>query len=116
MYTETIEHIFYECFIIRNFWFSVIELWNNQMNKPIVLSCRNIILGYNVENVAEHITENIFILYVKKYIYNCKMSENPPTVTHFINFLSSSLRIIQVVNSPFKVEYEKLKNFATANV
>ena len=58
---ETIEYLFYECFIIKNFRFALIKLWNQLLNREVELNCKTVILGYSVENINGQVVDNIFI-------------------------------------------------------
>ena len=68
MQIETIEHIFFECNVVRNFWLKLTDLWNECMDNNISFTCKDILLGYDVNNWKKYIAENILIMYAKKYI------------------------------------------------
>lgn len=48
MYMETIEHVFFECLDVRNFWLSLVERWNRYYDNPINICCKDVLLGYEV--------------------------------------------------------------------
>ena len=116
MYVETIEHIFYECLEVKNFWLNLTTLWNRSLDRDIEINCKNILLGYKIDNAEEYIIDNIFILYAKKYIYKCKMDEKQPNVHSFKQYMKSCMNIILLTNYVYKSEYEQIRNFITENV
>ena len=74
MNPETIEHLFFECFTVKNFWFKLIEQYGNYVQLNLSITCSNVILKYDIAGDFDNQVINILILYGKKFIYNCKMN------------------------------------------
>jgi len=82
LYSETLEHLFYECIQLHTLWRYVANICSEWCNTVISFDCRDIILGYNVhENqTMNNMVINKLILYCKYYIVQCKYSEKVPNV------------------------------------
>ena len=95
LYIESIEHLFYECIVVKNFWLRVCELWNRYVEQTIHLTCNEVIIGYCPQNFSDNIvfTINLVILYGKKYVYNCKYYEKPINVTAFVEYVKECINI-----------------------
>ena len=96
MFEETIEHLFYQCNIVRNFWFSVFDMWNASHDKQIDVKLKDIILGYNVDNVPiSDVSKavNMIILYGKSYIFKCKVDGQKIHFTLFQHYLKNAMEI-----------------------
>ena len=115
MYTETIEHIFFECIVVKNFLLKLTDLWNEYMDNGINISftCKEILLGYDVKNWTNCIAEDILIMYAKKYIYACKMNEKNPEIRMFKYFMQSNMNIIRQTNFKFNIECMNILNVIT---
>ena len=50
VYKESITHLFYECFCVKNLWFDINNRLNNIESVVVDLTCKDIILGCNVEH------------------------------------------------------------------
>jgi len=82
--TETIEHFFYECTIIKNIWFKLADLLNTT---PFTL--RDILLGDpNIESSVRHI-----ILIAKEHIYQSKLNLSDPNFNQIINAIKRTITI-----------------------
>ena len=51
MHVKTIAHLFYECFITKEFWFNLIEVWNGSHTRRLKINCKSVLVGYNVTQV-----------------------------------------------------------------
>ena len=69
---ETLEHLFYDCQIVREFWNSIGQWIHAALGITIPITIRNILLGIPEKKAK---VMNWFILHVKKYIYNMKIQE-----------------------------------------
>ena len=78
MYPETIEHLFYDCFIIKNFWFNLFELWNGNFHKNIHIEKFHVTFGLENDEDCNFDMENIFILYVKNIFINARWKKLCP--------------------------------------
>ena len=79
MYVETIEHLFFDCTHVRNIWFDIeLKLYLVEKIK-ISLTVSDIIFGYNISSEstfsAQNVNINTVLLYVKNYIWKCKIAE-----------------------------------------
>ena len=113
MFIETIEHLFYECMIVRNFWLNITGMWNMYFSKNVTFTCKDIMVGYNLNNLEEHVCENILILYVKHYIYVCKLGERLPQISSFAKYIQSKVGIVLKTDCTNRTDYEQLFEFIT---
>ena len=60
--TQTIEHVFFECKKIKTFWLQIIDLWNNYNNTRVILSVKDVILGYKFQDLKSNKALNIILL------------------------------------------------------
>ena len=70
LYVQSVKHLYWDCLIIKNFWFAVKSWMCNQHDIRITLNPKLIFLGYFEE--ANFKTINSVILYGKLYISKCK--------------------------------------------
>ena len=70
MHVETIEHLFYESYVIETFWFNLIDGWNRSHTSSLNINCKSILLHYNVSNSKES-------------IYRYKVEEKQPYMNSF---------------------------------
>ena len=61
---ETLEHLFYECLIVKNFWLKIIDEWQNFKGSELKIDGKHVLLGY-IDMPGEWIEENILIMYAK---------------------------------------------------
>ena len=83
---QTLEHLFWECTIVKNFW-TQIDLWmksNFAHCANLNLSREFVIFGYD-ENVKADKAADIFILLAKFHIYVSKLNNSLPNLLAFIN-------------------------------
>ena len=85
LYEEGVEHLFFECIIVKNFWLNLMSEYNSRFDMNFKLTCKDVIFGYDLENVkkAEIMAINIIILYAKYFIYRCKLEGRPPLMNNF---------------------------------
>ena len=50
MHVKTIEHLFYECFVVKTFWFNLIKVRNRSHTRILEINYKSILFGYNVNN------------------------------------------------------------------
>ena len=91
LYDQTIEHLFFDCFVIMNFWLQVSNLLKKKKLLTNILSRRDIILEYQLDKKMPDLTINQVILYCKRFIFICKSDTNRLTLQNFINFTISHL-------------------------
>ena len=79
LYSQSLHHLFFDCLTVRDFWFSVIRIFNiNNVNKQDVL------LGNN--DLDDQC--NKILMYGKHYIYNCKLNDVSPNINAFVNLVN----------------------------
>ena len=85
LYTETIQHMFYECNTIRNFWFKVEEYLQDSLNIRVVLLEKDILYCHSdQEDKKLYSLINKTILLGKHFIYKSKLKEKEITPLEFI--------------------------------
>ena len=104
---ETIEHLFYECQVVQEFWNCVSQWIHNVRGITIPMTIRNILLGIPEKKAK---VENWLILQVKQYIYSMKMQEKKLNIFALQNIIICKLLIekfILLKNCQFK-EYDNI--------
>ena len=78
LYSQSLHHLFFYCFTVRDFWFSVMRIFNITVNKQDVL------LGNkDLDNQS-----NKILMYANHYIYNCKLNDVLPNINAFENIVN----------------------------
>ena len=90
---ETIQHLFWECTYVQEFWNSTISLINNKLNVNIQLTVQDVIFGK--DNVADII--NMVILLGKSYIYQQRVNNSRPIYTGFISFMKYYQKMEKII-------------------
>ena len=70
----------------------------------------SVLIGYEIMT-TEHRMLNIFIMYAKKYIYNCKMNVRAPCITEFRKYLKSCVDVLMHLDCKYKNEYALIAEF-----
>ena len=113
---QTIEHLILECPYIKNFWIKLLEFWNVCNNKyNIQYSMKDILFGYNTDDITMHKPLNTLILQAKAYIYNCHLKEKSVNLPEFFVHLKYyvSIYILATKNtSEYKIVQE-IKKFVS---
>ena len=105
--TETMEHLFFECQVVKEFWNSVCQWIYNVLGIIIPITICNILFGIP-ERHAKVI--NWFILQVKQYIYSMKIQEKKLNIYALQNIISGKLAVEKFLlfkNCQFK-EYNNI--------
>jgi len=84
--TETISHIFFDCFFSNSFWNKICEKIIYKLNSCVCLSLeyREIILGFLT---VEMDLLNYTIILGKTYLWTCRCKEPKPSYSHFERIL-----------------------------
>ena len=97
MEQESIEHLFYECAIVKMFWRQVFAKCNQCINRGIMVSDLKIVMFglYKNETLteAESAAFNLVILLGKSFIWCCKQSGIKVNTVNFQARLSEDLKI-----------------------
>ena len=80
--SETLEHMFFECSIVRTFWLHFMEWWKSENGDKIVLRLKDILLGYEYNQPP--ISLNQAILKAKSYIFKSKLFWSKPSIEIFV--------------------------------
>ena len=86
LYDQTTTHLFFDCLVVKNFWFNVLE-WLESDHEIIL----NIVLSdvlFGVTEIPNDLFINRVIIYAKMYIFNCKCIEIDLTIREFLNLLN----------------------------
>ena len=88
-----LEHEMFDCLVIKNFWYEVMEAWNNLRNHSIVLDLRIVTLGYfcNSDSKYEHIALNYLLLLGKLYVFHQKLKACALSLIEFKHFLATNV-------------------------
>ena len=82
----------------------------NQLSH-IRICCKDVLLGYKVPEWTKYLTENVIILYVKKYVYDCTM--NDTTLNLIACKTYQQIQSIANGNFKYRSEYDSIIEFTT---
>ena len=108
---QDIEHLFWNCIIVKNIWFKFIDAYNEAHSLNIMLTEFDIILGYGHKNekfLSYGRDLNCLILYIKKYIYDCKIGNKNPLWTEPKTYLKYKTGVNVQVKNVKKVYFGKI--------
>ena len=92
-YSETIEHLLFECRTSHNLWLELIDTLNLKGIYPNFLySLENIIFGILPCDESNE-SLNCIILLTKKFIYNCRCKNVIPVMHNLLNYLKFKINI-----------------------
>ena len=100
---DTIEHYFFECHLLANFWNLFSRWWARANGANIHLSTFDIIFGIQ-NNFSDHslYTLNFCIMQAKYTIYQWKLKSNPIQFDNFVTKLRNRIdteKYIYTINS-----------------
>ena len=95
---ETLLHLFWDCFHVKNLWFEISELFQNRCNIILPITVRDIILDSEKEDVST----NLLIILIKYYIYSCRFSVSIPCLAEAINLLKQTYNIEKLSSSFYR--------------
>ena len=109
MFPETIEHLMFECNVVKNFWFTLFNCYNQMKKVNISISCKDIVLYFtNTDYKDEETCVNILILYGKSYLYTCKMAKQEPNILGFTRQMTLNLKILNCIQCKCKEELAQI--------
>ena len=81
---DSIQHLFWECEIIQQYWRLFVELINGKCHTSYRMKVteRLVILG-NDTNIKTDTVFDFILLFAKHYLYQCKMQNCQPNITVF---------------------------------
>ena len=121
---ETIEHIFAECFVVKEIWIEVEKWISGVFNIQTSFDKYSILFG-KYENSTIHRLENLIILFTKQYVFQTKMRSSRPNAMVLKNVLTKRLYIEQFLllkncnyldyNNYWKVLFQNLESSSPTN-
>ena len=103
--SESIEHLFWECTIIKNIWFAISNELNLENIIPnLNLGPKTIILGYVEENCHQK-TFNIFLTLIKYYIFRCRLDNTDPSVMGIKSYVGYQCRIYKNIKNDLNFDF-----------
>ena len=90
-YDQTIEHIYYDCFVIKNFWFQVNTLLKTQNLLTNDLTKRDILLGFELNENEPDLLINQIVLFGKRFIFSCKQNVSRLNLNNFKVYIAYHL-------------------------
>ncbi len=87
LYSQDIEHLIFECMVVKNFWFRVREWLLRQFEIEKTFCLKDIMLGC----LTDCSLINKVVLYGKYYILKCKYQDNMPNIEPFIEYVTVNL-------------------------
>lgn len=101
--TETISHLFVTCQVTRQFLENITE-YLSHLNLGIVLTVKKVLFG---DIVSESMSfQNLMILYIKGYVWNCKYKKTRPNLNHFKRYVKSYLNTLKLVHTFLNTEHD----------
>ena len=103
-HSESIVHLYYDCNIIKNLWFQIFDDLDLRQKIPNLLFEKKIIIfGYNEENHFKK-SFNLFLLYIKYYIYIKKLELTEPNLVgakSYVRYKSKIHNDVETLNWDF---------------
>ena len=89
MYIESIPHLLYECFVVKDIWMQIQVCLSRLKDSEIRLSTKDVILGYSLEQMSpsNHLVNNL-VLHVKYFLWKCKVAGTSPTRKKLKEYIS----------------------------
>merc|ERR1711947_4585 len=94
--TDNLQHFFYLCEYVNNFWKNLFDWLNNSLNFHLAMNEEKILFGIDEENDRTFVV-NYIILHAKFFIYNNRVNNN-----HTLSLFSFKCQLKQ------KLEIEKI--------
>ena len=95
---ETIEHLFYNCNIVKHIWFDVFREWREKTSRNDKPSLQSCVLGLSfIDNSNENLALYAITLLVKMYIVRCKYEGNDLSPVAFSNSFRLKIDLLNKV-------------------
>ena len=111
MYPESIEHLFFECMEVKNFWLKLIDNFNVYLNTHIVITCKEVLLIVNSHCEMINNCLNTLFLYGKKFIMICKLQKTLPTMKMFVTYMDDKINIVKQTHCKHMEKYNVCLDF-----
>ena len=82
MYVQDLYHLFFDCFIIKNFWFAILSWYNTKNRTKFKILRHDAILGHKLED--ESLDREIML--AKYFIFTSKFRNERPTLNSVFYF------------------------------
>ena len=103
---ETLLHLFFDCQKVKDFWLTVVEIWNDLNNDDKTATPDYILLGYFHKKIVNSDMFNILILMGKYFIWRCKLMEYSLNILEFKMFVKSEFEICnKTIQGPITTFY-----------
>ena len=99
--TQTIPHLFYECALTSEFLGQLINFLLS-LNVNIDLNLKKVLFGDPSKKAMSF--ENLMILYIKGFIWQCKIKNAIPTLRGFKSYLKLFLSTLKFVHTILNIE------------
>ena len=97
MNIESMEHLFWECQMVQNFWLEIKKFLNNK-DIVINLNYRTVVFGLlNNEKRQNTNVINFIIILAKYYIYKMKLNNTVPKFEGFQRYMKYKIKIEQEI-------------------
>ena len=88
MYSEKLLHLFYDCIHVKPVLFRVQEIFKQLDNGVNVLTEKNVILGFELENLSKsNLDLNNMLLHFKMYVWKCRCLSVEPSYSNFRKYV-----------------------------
>ena len=115
---EDIEHLFYECKNMKDFWRSFTFFWLKAYGFTVKLNVTDILFGLkNLKDCPDIHALNFCVLLAKRFIYECNVISKVPTLKHFLSVLKNRIIIERYICNQnhqyllFQNRFEPLEKF-----
>jgi hypothetical protein len=105
--TDSLEHYFYYCTDVNNFWISINRWMKSILETTFELNFINVLFGipnYENENLIHFL--NFCILYGKLFIYLCVKDDKKICFLDYIIFLKEKMLITKYINHKYDEYYD----------
>ena len=109
---NTILHLFCECKEVKNFWIDICSWISGKLKTTIIIASFDICFGYNI--IKLDVLTNHLILIAKSHIYHCQLSDRIPTLSSYINLISTIRGIEKTIafnNDTIRPLQQKMETF-----
>ena len=89
---DTIEHFFYYCSVVNNFWIHVGNLIFEAFEIKLEYTVLEILLGIPCKKNTVMSIINFVILYAKRYIYCCRIHQRNLSINYFTGILKNRVK------------------------
>jgi len=96
--TETIEHLFFDCNLVKNIWLFIFSEWQRVTGHVFIPTLQHCILGVYDHSVKFCAEVNVIILLVKSYIMKCKYDGAVLSNVAICNIFRSNVQLLNEIH------------------